>query len=193
MEDVSPWPCAPWPLPPARPLSLFVSPVVPIDVLALRRLLLRGLDRRLRRARPSTVVLDARLSTVLAVADLAGTPTVGAFGFDARRARRRAVERGGRRDRPRHAEVTLTGTDARSAVLGAGGDRDRGRERHAAVPRESVSGPSAISPATLTLASAPAGIHARFIALSPSSTLHLPGTDPNLGLLPICRHASPEP
>ena len=53
------------------------------------------------------------------------------------------------------------------------------------VPSESVNGPRAISPATLTPASAPAGIHARFIPLSPSSTLHLPGTNPSLGLLPL--------
>ena len=48
-----------------------------------------------------------------------------------------------------------------------------------------------IRPATLTPANAPAGIHARFIALSPSSTLHLPGTDPNLGLLPIVGMRAP--
>ncbi len=86
---------------------------------------------------------------------------------------------------PTAPRVTLTGTTL--GVVRAGADDDIATVfgKLTSVWRESVSGASASRPATLTPASAPAGIHARFIAVSPSSTLHLPGTDPSLGLLPI--------
>src|SRR4051812_39674473 len=82
--------------------------------------------------------------------------------------------------------LTLTGTDP-VPVPNLPGDVITGTlvSNFTGVPSESVSGPRASRPATLTPARAPAGIHARFIALSPSSTLHLPGTDPSLGLLPM--------
>ncbi|MDX6621385.1 MAG: hypothetical protein QOK36_3771 [Gaiellales bacterium] len=80
--------------------------------------------------------------------------------------------------------LMLTGTDAGTWAAGCVGAALAGNGT-TWVPRESVNGPRASSPATLTPASAPTGIHARFIPLSPSSTLHLPGTNPSLGLLPL--------
>jgi hypothetical protein len=69
---------------------------------------------------------------------------------------------------PTTAAGKLTAT---ALLFGAGADTVTTEGNDTGVCSESVRGPSAISPATLTLASAPAGIHARFIDLAPSCSL----------------------